>query len=244
MRHGPLLPALPLLALLAGCGSPPTAPPPAPMSFFVTSAGPGRGGDLGGLDGADRHCQALADAAAAPGQPPLRWRAYLSQQSRLDDRAAEPSINARDRIGPGPWHNARGELIARTVDELHAPGFKGIDARTALTERGLPVPGRVHDILTGTRPDGLAPSPLDADMSCRNWRSSADTDARGPNGALVGHHDRVSAIAEAWAGSWNSAHRSRGCSPARLAELGSGGLFYCFATGPRLSASAARQRPG
>lgn len=227
----PGLALLAALGALGACGSPmPVAPPPPPMSFFVTSAGPGRGGDLGGLEGADRHCQALAEAAA-PGGPPMRWRAYLSQQSRLDDRSAEPSINARDRIGPGPWHNARGERVALTVDELHAPGFAGIHAHSALTERGEPVPGRVHDILTGTRPDGLAPSPLDADMTCRNWRSSADAgdDARGPNGALVGHHDRVSAIAEAWASSWNSAHRSRGCSPARLAELGSGGRFYCFA---------------
>lgn len=221
--------ALSALALaLAACATP--VPPPAPaMSFFVTSAGPGRGGDLGGLEGADAHCQALAAQAGAGG---LSWRAYLSQQSNLKNRAAEPAINARDRIGPGPWHNAQGALIARNLDELHSGPAMGLNRQTALTERGEPVPGRVHDILTGTRPDGYAPSPLDADMTCRNWRSSADAaedGSGGSNGALVGHHDRVSAIDEPWARSWNSAHRSRGCSPPKLAELGSGGRFYCFA---------------
>jgi hypothetical protein len=179
---------------------------------------------------APTHCQALAAQSGQPGAGQLSWRAYLSQQSSLKDRAATPAINARDRIGPGPWHNAQGVLIARDVDELHNGPTNGISRHTALTERGEPVPGRVHDILTGTRPDGLAPSPLDADMSCRNWRSSADLAEDGlANGALVGHHDRVSAIDEPWAKSWNSAHRSRGCSPAKLAELGSGGRFYCFA---------------
>jgi hypothetical protein len=218
---------------LAACAAP-TASPPPPMTFFVTSAGPGRGGDLGGLEGADAHCQALAAQSGQPGAGQLSWRAYLSQQSSLKDRAATPAINARDRIGPGPWHNAQGVLIARDVDELHNGPTNGISRHTALTERGEQVPGRVHDILTGTRPDGLAPSPLDADMSCRNWRSSADLAEDGSaNGALVGHHDRASAIDEPWAKSWNSAHRSRGCSPAKLAELGSGGRFYCFAAQPK-----------
>lgn len=228
-----LLHPLPLLAagVLSACAMPPpSAPTPPVMSFFVTSVSPGRGGDLGGLEGADAHCQALATAAGA-GQ--LRWRAYLSQASNLKNLQGEPAVHARERIGPGPWHNAQGQLIARTVDELHAPGFTDINRQSALSERGQSIPGRLHDILTGSRPDGTAPSPLDADMSCRGWRSSADMAEDGSShGALVGHHDRVSAIAEPWASSWNSAHRSRGCSPARLAELGSGGLFYCFALPP------------
>lgn len=227
IRHLALLSST--LALAACATSSPPTPPP--MSFFVTSASPGRGGDLGGLEGADAHCQALATAAGAGA---LRWRAYLSQASNLKNLQGEPAVHARDRIGTGPWHNARGQLIARTVEELHAPGFAGINRQSALSERGEPIPGRVHDILTGSRPDGTAPSPLDADMSCRGWRSSADAAEDGSSqGALVGHHDRVSAIAEPWAGSWNSSHRTRGCSPARLAELGSGGLFYCFAQSPR-----------
>jgi hypothetical protein len=186
------------------------------MRFFVTSVGMGKGGDLGGLSGADAHCQSLAEKA---GQVGTTWRAYLSTQSVKN----EESVNARDRIGSGPWANAKGEIIARSVDELHAP-TNNINRQTALNERGEPTPGRFHDILTGTRSDGNAPSPLDSDATCRNWTSSAEA-----GGAWVGHHDRASAIAQPWASSWNSAHLSRGCSPAKLAELGSGGLFYCFA---------------
>ncbi|MCU7372701.1 hypothetical protein PEC18_18010 [Paucibacter sp. O1-1] len=211
LRSIPLLTAL----LLAACAQPP-APQTATMSFFVTSLGPGRGADLGGLEGADAHCQALATAAGA-GQ--RSWRAYLSQQSNKQ----QPSIDARDRIGTGPWHNARGELIAANLDELHGASNR-INRDTALSEHGQPTPGRWHDILTGTRADGTAPSPLDPDLTCKNWTSAADNGA-----ALVGHHDRASAIKESWATSWLSAHQSRGCSAAKLSELGSGGLFYCFA---------------
>lgn len=188
-------------------------------SFFVTSTSPGKGGDLGGLEGADRHCEALAEKA---GLPATGWRAYLSTQ------AMPPAVpvHARDRIGPGPWHNAKGVLIASTVEALHG-AENAISRATALDERGEPVPGKVHDILTGTRLDGTAPSPLDPDSTCRNWTSAGDE-----GGALVGHHDRVSAIDQPWAKSWNAAHLSRGCSAPKLAELGSGGRFYCFRTKP------------
>ena len=188
----------------------------APMTFFVTSVGLGAGANLGGLEGADRHCQILATDAGAGSR---NWRAYLSTQSK--DGA--PLVNARERIGKGPWHNAAGVLIARDVEDLHGPG-NNVSAATALNEKGGPTSGRVHDILTGTRVDGYAPSRLDADMTCGNWTRN------GPEGAaLVGHFDRASAIKEPWARSWNSAHLTRGCNTAGLAELGSGGLFYCFA---------------
>ena len=187
-----------------------------PMTVFVTSAGPGAGADLGGLEGADRHCQKLAADAGAGSRT---WRAYLSTQGKGGGR----TVNARERIGRGPWHNAAGALIAPDLEDLHGPR-NNITSRTALSERGAPTAGRLHDILTGTRLDGTAPSPLDPDMTCGNWTRSGKEGA-----AIVGHHDRVSAIDEPWARSWNSAHLTRGCSPAGLAELGSGGLFYCFA---------------
>lgn len=185
------------------------------VSFFVTSTSPGKGGDLGGLEGADRHCAALAEKA---GLPSTGWRAYLSTQAM----PPEIPVHARDRIGPGPWHNVKGVLIAATLEALHGPD-NAISRATALDERGEPVPGKVHDILTGTRLDGTAPSPLDPDSTCRNWTSATDEGS-----ALVGHHDRVSAIDQPWAKSWNAAHLSRGCSVPKLAELGSGGRFYCF----------------
>lgn len=196
----------------------------ATMSFFVTSRPAGEGANLGGLEGADRHCQALASGANAGHRV---WRAYLSTQTR----EGVAGVSARDRIGPGPWHNAQDVLIARDLEELHGAGNQ-IRAETALTESGQRVPGRAHDILTGTRLDGTAPSGLDPDMTCGNWTRSGAEGA-----ALVGHHDRVSAIREPWAASWNSAHLTRGCSSAKLAELGSGGLFYCFAL-PRDAAPA------
>lgn len=186
------------------------------MTFFVASVGTGKGADFGGLAGADAHCARLARAANVPER---EWRAYLSTQSR----PGAPGISARDRIGRGPWHNARGELIATDIEHLHGPR-NHLNAGTALSEHGRPISGRDHDILTGTRLDGTAPSPLDPDMTCTNWRSGEDAGA-----AILGHHDRKSAIDEPWARSWNSAHLSRGCSPRRLAELGSAGLIYCFA---------------
>jgi hypothetical protein len=196
------------------------------MSFFITSAGPGNGADLGGLEGADRHCKSLAAAAGAGDRT---WRAYLSTQATaLSDPKA---VHARDRIGAGPWHNAKGVLIARNVEELHSAN-NNVTKQTALDEKGQMVNGRTekpnkHDILTGSRPDGTAfpPSPLFPDMTCGNWtRSAAD------GSAMTGHHDRSGPIDHAWAVSWNSAHPSRGgCSQQALRSTGGDGLLYCFA---------------
>ena len=180
-----------LSALLAACaqtGIPAQTAVPAaqhnagiPMGFFVTSTNPGKGGDLGGLMGADAHCQFLATPAGAGERT---WRAYLSTRGTL----GRPAVNARDRIGPGPWYNAQGVLIARNVDELHGPG-NAISKATALTELGGAINGRgdtpnLHDILTGSTPDGRG-AIMDADTTCANWTSS------GGGSALVGHHDRT-----------------------------------------------------
>lgn len=192
------------------------------MSFFVTSVGTGKGGDLGGLAGADRHCQSLAEAAGVRGKT---WRAYLSTQAK--DGAQ--TVNARDRIGKGPWHNAKGELIARDVDHLHSAA-NNVTKQTALNEKGQVVQGRGdtpnrHDILTGSRADGTAFSPNDPDLTCGNWTRS------GPEGAaIVGHHDRIGPTGDPWATSWNSSHQSRGgCSVEALRGTGGDGLLYCFA---------------
>jgi hypothetical protein len=196
---------------------------PKDMSFFVTSAGPGKGGDLGGLEGADRHCQSLASAAGAGNRT---WRAYLSTQaSALND---PKFVNARDRIGSGPWHNAKGVVIARNVEELHSAGAK-LTKETAIDEKGRPINGRTdspnkHDILTGSRPDGtaFAGAPF-ADMTCGNWtKGGAD------GSAMVGHHDRAGPIASSWAMSWNSSHPTRGCDLEKLRGTGGDGLLYCF----------------
>jgi len=191
------------------------------MGFFVTSAGSGKGADLGGLAGADQHCQSLAKAAGAGGRT---WRAYLSNQGK--DGA--PTVNAKDRIGKGPWHNAKGVLIARDVDQLHASN--NIKKETALDEKGQVIAGRGdkpnrHDILTGSRTDGSAFAAGDPDMTCGNWTRS------GTEGAVVvGHHDRQGPSADPWATSWNSSHQSRGgCTQAALRGTGGDGLFYCFA---------------
>jgi hypothetical protein len=181
------------------------------MTFFITSAGPGNGADLGGLQGADRHCQTLAKAAGA-GQ--REWRAYLSTDK----------VNARDRIGKGPWKNAKGEEIARSVDDLHANSK--INKQTGLDEKGQPVNGRGdspnrHDILTGSQPDGRAVA--DKDMACGNWTKS------GEGSAIVGHHDRMGLRDDDASKSWDSSHPSRGCSQDALRGSGGDGLFYCFA---------------
>jgi len=188
-----------------------------PMGFFITSAGPGNGADLGGLEGADQHCQMLAEAVGAGDRT---WRAYLSVTS-TDTNAA---IHARDRIGDGPWYNAEGVLIAQNVDELH--GENNINKETALTEEGNVVNGRgddpnMHDILTGSQLDGTAASG-EADTTCENWTSRSSDGS-----ALVGHHDRQGGGAHPT--SWNSAHSSRGCSQSDLQSTGGNGLFYCFA---------------
>lgn len=194
------------------------------MTFFVTSAGPGKGADLGGLDGADRHCQSLATAAGAGDRT---WRAYLSTQAAaLND---PKFVNARDRIGTGPWQNAKGVMIARNVEALHAAN-NNLMKQTALDEKGQLVNGRTekpnkHDILTGSRPDGTAfPGAPFSDMTCGNWTKG------GPDGsAMTGHHDRVGPIESPWATSWNSSHPTRGCHPEGLRSTGGDGLFYCFA---------------
>lgn len=186
------------------------------MSFFITSVGSGNGGDLGGLQGADAHCQSLAAAVGAGNR---QWRAYMSTEE-----AGQRGVSARDRIGKGPWYNAKGGLIAENIIDLHLYN-RTIIKETALNEMGEMVNGRgdmpnQHDILTGTMGDGTAYFPDDADHSCNNWTSSSDTGS-----AQVGHHDRHGGGNL----SWNSAHSSRGCSLNALAQTGGNGLFYCFA---------------
>ncbi len=199
------------------------APGPKSMSFFISSVGSGKGADLGGLAGADKHCQSLAQAAGAGDRT---WRAYLSTQGK--DGA--PTVNARDRIGKGPWHNVKGERIAGDVDHLHGAG-NNVTKQSALDEKGQVVAGRGdkpanrHDILTGSRADGSAFAGNDPDMTCGNWTRS------GTEGAVVvGHHDRQGPNADPWATSWNSSHQSRGgCTLAALRGTGGDGLIYCFA---------------
>ena len=183
-------------------------PPSGPMSFFVTSQGSGNGGDLGGLEGADAICQNLAESVD---QGHLTWRAYLSTQGNN-------AVNARDRIGPGPWFNANGYRVGANLDDLHGLTHR-VSAETALDERGRVIPGTFavpnrHDTLTGATPDGMA-YPAGDDMTCNNWTSSSD-DAK----ARVGHHDFAA---------WASSHDSRGCSAHALTLSGGDGLFYCFA---------------
>jgi hypothetical protein len=193
----------------------------ADMTFFVTSVGLGKRADLGGLDGADRHCKALATAVGAGDRA---WRAYLSTQA-VDGAQA---VNARDRIGHGPWQNAKGVTIAKDVNELHRSN--NLTKPTALNEKDETVNGRVdspnrHDILTGSTPDGLA-FPPGEDRTCGNWTKSAQ------GAAMVGHHDRMGLNEEPPAKSWNSSHPSRGpeggCSQADLRSTGGDGLLYCF----------------
>ena len=193
------------------------------MSFFVTSVGLGKGADLGGLEGADRHCQQLAQAAGSVGKT---WKAYLSPMAAN----GQPAVNARDRIGRGPWRNAKGETIAKDVADLHGDGNK-ISKLTALNEKGQPINGRgdtpnTHDVLTGSQPDGTAFTGAE-DRTCRNWTSSTE------GAAMVGHHDRMGLDDSAPAKSWNTSHLSRGegggCSQAALRSTGGAGLLYCFA---------------
>ena len=211
-------------AVLAVASCATTQPGPKDMTFFVTSVGSGNGGNLGGLDGADRHCEALAKKAGASGRT---WRAYLSTQgAKLPDTNF---VNARDRIGAGPWQNAKGVVIARSVEDLHSPSSK-LTKETAIDERGRMVNGRTekpnkHDILTGSRPDGTAyPGAPFPDMTCANW-TKGDTGGS----AMLGHHDRVGPLDASWATSWNSSHPSIGCDQASLLKTGGDGLFYCFA---------------
>jgi hypothetical protein len=187
------------------------------MSFFVTSAGPGDGAKLGGLAGADAWCRQLADASGTTGKT---WRAYLSATAA----AGQPAVSARDRIGSGPWHNAKGMMVARSVADLHSDAAN-LTKETIITEKGMMVNGRgdspnQHDILTGSRLDGTV-SPDTTDSTCNNWTSN------GTGAAWVGHHDRQGGGANPT--SWNSAHLSRGCSQENLVGTGGNGYFYCFA---------------
>lgn len=206
-------------ALVGACASSTSGPAGNPMSFFVTSANPGKGADFGGIAGADRHCQALA-ASAGAGQ--RTWRAYLS----TTPQAGSPAVNARDRIGRGPWRNAKGEVIATNVEDLHGPGNK-LNKQTALTEKGGTVSGRgdpvnMHDVLTGSSPEGRAVAGS-TDTTCGNWTQS------GEGSAIVGHHDRMGLDENPPAKSWNSSHPSRGCGMDALKGTGGAGLLYCFA---------------
>lgn len=190
----------------------------ADLSFFITSAGPGNGAALGGLEGADTHCATLAEAAGVRGKT---WHAYLSQQAI----AGKPAVNARDRIGAGPWKNAKGVVVATSVDDLHSDSNK-LSKENSLTETGAVVNGRgdtpnTHDILTGSTLDGRVQAG-DGDSTCSNWTSNAATGS-----ALLGHHDRQGGGANPT--SWNSAHASRGCGQDNLRATGGAGLFYCFA---------------
>lgn len=186
-----------------------------PMGFFISSTGLGDGANLGGLDGADAHCKALATAAGTTGRT---WRAYLSTQEE-----GKRGISARYRIGAGPWYNAGGELVASDLDDLHLN--PNIIKRTAVDENGNTVSGvgdspNEHDILTGSMADGMAYFPRDTDdHTCSNWTSN------GEGSAQVGHHDRHGGGNT----SWNSAHGSRGCSQENLTGTGGAGLLYCFA---------------
>ena len=209
------------IALLAACA---TTASTGSMSFFITSSGSGNGGDLGGLSGADALCQRLAAGAGAGAKT---WRAYLSVPPTMPsaNNPGVASVNARDRIGTGPWFNAKGALIARNVDRLHSRN--NISKDTALDENGNVVNGRgdtpnEHDILTGSRSDGTAFAPQ-TDTTCKAWTSSSD------GSAIVGHHDLNGPLPENWAKSWNFSHQSAGCSQAALVRTGGAGRLYCFA---------------
>ena len=187
-----------------------------PMSFFITSAGPGAGANLGGLAGADKHCQTLAAAAGAGNRT---WRAYLSAAAM----GGQPAVNARDRIGKGPWMNAKGVVVAKDIAHLHSD-MNNLSKENSLTEKGATVNGvgdkpNQHDILTGSQADGTLQT---GEAPCGNWTSAETT-----GGAMVGHHDRQGGGAAAT--SWNASHMSRGCSQQNLVATGGNGLFYCFA---------------
>jgi hypothetical protein len=214
--------ALPMLLISSLAQAQAPGPQPFPMSFFVTSVGIGKGGDLGGLAGADAHCQRLAAAVGAGGKT---WRAYLSTQAR----PGEPAVNARDRIGRGPWHNSKKLPIAADLAELNGDTIElarlgsNLFKQSALNEKGELINGagdtpNMHDMLTGSQTDGRAYTDS-ADHTCSNWTSSSTGSAQ------VGHSDRIGAGNT----SWNSAHPTRGCSQEALVSTGGAGLFYCFA---------------
>lgn len=195
-------------------------PPQFPnMTFFITSVGGPQGANFGGLEGADRHCQTLGAKAGAGGKT---WRAYLSTQAV----GGATAVNARDRIGKGPWVNATGVQIAASVEDLHSDNNK-LTAATSVAETGRLIPSRLytvnqHDILTGTQADGTA-FPPDKDMTCGNWTKN------GEGSAMVGHTDRMGLRDDAPSKSWNTSHPSRGCDLPALITTGGAGLLYCFA---------------
>ena len=232
MRGAKLLLASAFVSLSVGAQAQqqaaPAAPPPLPqapaMTFFVTGNGPGKGADLGGVEGADRHCQMLAERHGAGGKT---WRAYLSTQPA----DGKPAVNARDRIGNGPWQNFKGTVVAASVADLHSDNNKlGVD--NSLSERGLIIPYRGfapnrHDVLTGSDMQGRA-FPAGEDRTCKNWTSSTQ------GAAMVGHIDKMGLRDDAESKSWNASHPSRGpeggCSASDLRGTGGDGLFYCFAS--------------
>src|SRR5499426_2317883 len=211
------VPAAVVLSMIAGVASVAHAQQ-ANMTFFVTSVGNGKGADLGGLEGADAHCGALAKAAGAKA---TNWKAYLSTSLPGGDQG----VDARSRIGKGPWQNAKGVVVAKNVDDLHS-GHNNVTKQTALTEKGEMVKGRgdtpnEHDILTGSDPEGRF-STAGGDTTCGNWTKS------GEGSAIVGHHDRAGLKDTRHMNSWNSSHGSRGCSQDNLKGTGGAGLIYCF----------------
>lgn len=212
----PLLGAISAATVLLGaCVSMDTG-----MSFFVTSANPGKGGDLGGLAGADAYCQALGTSAGAGRRT---WRAYLSNSAMN----GAPAVNARDRIGSGPWRNVKGDIVAMSVGDLHSTGNK-LSKETDISEKGETISGRgdpvnMHDILTGSAPDGTAIAG-DKDTTCGNWTKSTG------GSAMLGHHDRMGLTDTTEAKSWNSSHPSKACDMESLKATGGAGLMYCFAS--------------
>jgi len=215
--------AVSIVAVTASAQNPALAQqPPAPMTFFVTSVGKGDGANLGGLAGADEHCASLAQAAGAQLPVGREWHAYLSATG-----SDGKPINARDRIGAGPWHNAKGAMIAATVADLHGDIIRDrnqINKANALSEKGQPINGvgdtpNMHDMLTGSDTEGRA-LPGTVDTNCSNWTSNSATGS-----AMLGHHDRTGGGNT----SWNAAHPSRGCGQTNLVATGGAGLFYCFA---------------
>jgi hypothetical protein len=214
MRHTRSILAFGAVLMLASCASMNQHP----MSFFVTSVNPGKGADFGGLAGADAYCKSLASTVGAGGRT---WRAYLSSTG---EGGGQP-VNARDRIGKGPWKNANWVTVARNVDELH--GSNNLGKLTSLTERGKQISGRgddvnLHDVLTGSSPDGRLATGA-ADTTCGNWTRS------GEGSAIVGHIDKLGLREDEASHSWNSSHPTRGCSLDALKSTGGGGLLYCFA---------------
>jgi hypothetical protein len=211
------------MALLASLAIAPAQAQSANTTFFVTSAGPGKGADLGGIEGADKQCAALASAAGATAKT---WHAYLSTQAA----DGKPAVNARDRIGKGPWQNSKGVVIAKDVADLHSAS-NNLNKQTALSEKGEVINGRGdtpnrHDALTGSQADGTAFA-AGEDRTCKNWTSSTQ------GAAMMGHIDRIGLRDDDASKSWNSSHPSRGpdggCSQADLRSTGGDGLLYCFA---------------